>query len=63
MTEDIKNEQIKQLVTPEFLETLGEVAKLYGWSGDYVEISNFVESLYEIKNIKHISEEPYIIEG
>ena len=31
----------------EFLEELRERARRYGWSGDYVEVKNFVESLYD----------------
>lgn len=30
----------------EFLDELVKRAKQYGWSGDYVEIRNFVESLF-----------------
>jgi hypothetical protein len=33
--------------TVEFLEELLERAKRYGWSGDYIEVQYFVESLYE----------------
>ena len=56
--EDIDN-KLKELVTPEFLSTLTEVSKLYGWSGDFIEIFNFVEDLHSIKGIKIDSYEPY----
>lgn len=52
MTEEKRNEQLEKLLTPEFLTTLLEVSKLYGWSGDYIEIAHFVEELHEIKGIK-----------
>lgn len=52
MTEETRNEQLEKLVTPEFLSTLLEVSKLYGWSGDYVEIAGFVESLHSKKGIE-----------
>jgi lysylphosphatidylglycerol synthetase-like protein (DUF2156 family) len=32
--------------TKEFLEELRERARRYGWSGDYVEVREFVKSLY-----------------
>ena len=56
--EDIDN-KLKELVTPEFLSTLTEVSKLYGWSGDFIEIFNFVEDLHSIKGINIDSYEPY----
>jgi len=62
MTYDIRDEQIKQLATPEFLETLNEVAKLYGHQGNYIEITNFISGICSIKNIEYIAEEPYITE-
>lgn len=57
-----QEEQLQQLVTPEFLATLLEVSKLYGWKGDYFEISNFVKDLHDIKGIEIINNEPYKIE-
>ena len=63
MTELIKKEQLEKLVTTEFLITLLEVSKLYGWDGDYFEISNFVEELHKIKGIENGIVEPYKIEG
>jgi len=52
---------IKTLATPEFLTTLLEVAKRYGWSGDYIEISQFVSDIYDVADKKLSDEdlEPY----
>ena len=44
-------ERIRQLATDEFLSALSEIAKLYGWEGDYGEVSLFVEYVYKIKGI------------
>ncbi|WP_228897860.1 hypothetical protein [Acidovorax sp. Leaf73] len=38
--------RIKPKLTPEFLGTLAEVAKTYGWEGDYHEVGKFVEKVY-----------------
>lgn len=62
MTEETRNEQLEKLVTPEFLSTLLEVSKLYGWNGDYIEIAGFVEGLHEIKGIKIGTVQCYEIE-
>lgn len=35
-------DRIKPKLTPEFLATLVEVAKTYGWEGDYQEVGKFV---------------------
>ena len=51
-TEQEASEQFDKLLTTEFLSTLLEVSKLYGWSGDYVEIAGFVESLHSKKGIE-----------
>lgn len=36
-----KEKEIIDKITPEFLSTLAEACKLYGWSGDYTEIESF----------------------
>ena len=41
MTENEAKEKIKSLIDYKFLSTLTEVARLYGWSGDFIEISSF----------------------
>ncbi len=35
-------DRIKPKLTPEFLATLAEVARMYGWAGDYAEVGKFV---------------------
>ncbi len=39
--------ELKAKLTPEFLQTLLEVATVYGWSGDLIEIENFVGEVFE----------------
>jgi hypothetical protein len=48
------------LCTDEFLASLVTVAKCYGWTGNYLEISKFVEWCYK-KGGKELPEnlEPY----
>lgn len=47
MTDKQREEKIKALCDKEFLDKLAEVAKLQGWSHDYVEVATFVENLYD----------------
>lgn len=35
-------DRLKPQLTPEFFATLLEAAKVYGWSGDYTEVADFV---------------------
>lgn len=46
MSIEVSPELLKK-ITPEFLETLLEVATAYGWSGDLVEIEKFVGQVFE----------------
>jgi len=46
ITEKERQDKIALLCDDEFLIKLTEVAKLYGWHGDYVEIAEFVSNLY-----------------
>jgi len=62
MTENEAEEKIKSLINYDFLLTLTEVAKLYGWSGDFCEISSFVEELHKFNGIEIENLEPYEIE-
>lgn len=39
-------DRIKPKLTPEFLATLAEVAKTYGWEGDYQEVGKFVATVH-----------------
>ena len=45
--EEARLEKLKPQITEEFLGTLTELAKNYGWSGDYVEVGGFIEWCYE----------------
>lgn len=46
MTYDEADQRIKELVDEEFLIKLTEIGRCYGWSGDYVEIGQFIEELW-----------------
>ena len=58
MTQAEMESKLKQLCTTEFLYTLAEVSKLYGWNygGDYHEIAHFISDLHKIANL----DEPYL---
>lgn len=62
MTESEAEKRIEQLLTAEFLTTLTEIAKLYGWNGDYCEIGGFVEQLHMAKRLPIPDLEPYNLE-
>lgn len=47
MNYNIRLENIKKKLTPEFLETLKEFGKVVGWETDYCEISAFICLAYE----------------
>lgn len=36
-----KEAELEKLITPEFISTLQEACRLYGWGGDYTEIRDF----------------------
>lgn len=42
MTENQHIQAIKPKVTPEFIDTLVELARIFGWSSDYIEVMSFV---------------------
>jgi len=46
-----KVQQLKQKVTPKFLEILIEGAKLIGWCGDYSETCDFIVQLNDLLGI------------
>lgn len=50
---------LKSKLTPEFLETLKEVGKLYGWSGDYIEVRQFIEHCFDVAGKYAGDLEPY----
>jgi hypothetical protein len=52
-------EKLKPLLTDEFLTTLTEAAKIYGWDGDYTEIASFVGNLHEAAGKEKPNLEPY----
>lgn len=56
-----EDEKIGKLLDDEFLEKLVEIARIYGWSGDYIEIGQFIIYLHKIAgiNISHKDIEPY----
>ena len=45
--------------SPEFLEELRERARRFGHLGDYIEISQFVEALYDEAALPRPDLEPY----
>ena len=58
---DKEDEKIGRLLDYEFLNKLVEIARIYGWSGDYMEIGEFIMYLHKIAGIKitHKDIEPY----
>ncbi len=46
-----KESRLESILTKEFLSNLVEVARIYGWSGDYIEIERFIMSLHYYKDI------------
>jgi hypothetical protein len=59
MTYEQAEEKIKQLADKEFLAKLVEIAKLYGWHGDYIEIGEFVSELHRYGEMPVPDLEPY----
>jgi hypothetical protein len=57
----INEEKMKALVDDQFLTNLVELGRLYGWSGDYYEVAEFIMKLHEINGteITHEEMEPY----
>jgi hypothetical protein len=51
MGEEEMQRRLEYILTKEFLTNLVEVARIYGWSGDYIEIEDFIMSLHYYKNI------------
>lgn len=63
MTHSEADQKIKELIDIDFLNTLAEVGRLYGWSGDYVEIGQFIEDLHQAIGVENVNTEPYELEG
>lgn len=61
MTEQDRIDAINVQVTPEFISTLVELARIYGWSGDYIEVAEFVKfcALIAGQNLKFSDLEEY----
>jgi 23S rRNA A1618 N6-methylase RlmF len=51
VADEERESKLKELCDEQFLAKLTEVAKLYGWDGDYVEIARFVEHLHAFNNL------------
>lgn len=62
MTYNEADVKIRELINDEFLATLLEVGKLYGWTGDYVEIGQFIENLHAEHGIEGVDVQPYELE-
>ena len=62
MKEEVRIERLHASLGDGFLNQLVEVAKLYGWDGDYTEIEQFIRDLYEGINKPCPDLEPYEIE-
>lgn len=63
MTYSEASKRINELLDKEFLAKLVEVGKLYGWSGDYAEISGFIRELHGYVGIENVDTEPYGLEN
>jgi hypothetical protein len=64
MKEIERNEKLKELATPEFLNTLTEVVKLFHSEIiDYIEVTRFVEDLHEWLNEYKPDLYPYMIDN
>lgn len=52
-------ESLRPKLTDEFLSTLVETARRYGWRGDYYEIDDFVTSVFRLARKDPPNIEPY----
>ena len=55
MTED----ELKPLLTKEFLDVLVQAAKVVGWGVDFIEVRQFVIEVYEIAGVVPPEIEPH----
>lgn len=62
MTNEERDARLKLLCSEIFLHKLAEVAKLYGWDGDYQEIWKFLDYLFKMQDLPVPDLEPYKIE-
>ena len=49
LTQEESVERIRKIATDEFLSTLTDIAKIYGWTSDYIEVQEFVLWIYRQK--------------
>lgn len=60
MTYEEENKKIRTLLgDDDFLERLREIARIYGWAGDYTEIGEFLRYLYKSKDLEVPDLNPY----
>jgi len=59
MTYKEAENKIKELADKKFLIKLTEIGRLYGWSGDYVEIGRFIEAIHCYAEVEVPIIEPY----
>lgn len=57
---DERAAQLQPALTPEFLATLKEAAKVVGWSVDYIEVQQFVKEVHELANVPPPNDEELI---
>tara|TARA_R110000772_G_scaffold53717_3_gene122793 strand:+ start:685 stop:888 length:204 start_codon:yes stop_codon:yes gene_type:complete len=57
-----REDKIKALLDEEFLVRLTEIARLYGWRADFIEVASFIEDLYEEAEIELPELQPYDID-
>ncbi|MBO9679585.1 MAG: hypothetical protein J7556_15185 [Acidovorax sp.] len=59
MSYEEKTDRIKPHLTPEFLTSLAEVARIYGWDADYEELGRFVEAMFRMADVTPPDLNPY----
>lgn len=57
--EDKAVAELRPSLTPEFLATLMQAVRIYGWSGDLEEIGNFVDAVHEMAGVKRPDAKDY----
>lgn len=56
-----RDDRLRSLAQNAFLAQVSEAARLYGWTGDYNEIKEFVSYLYQLRNLPVPNLEPHTI--
>jgi len=57
MTDRESEIDLKPKLTPEFFEVLVQAAKTIGWSGDYVEVRDFVNEVRRLAGLNILTDE------